>query len=274
MGGCELTLDESMKLFKRLLGNRDFENYRDLLLVLLQKEMKVRYKDKMLGYLWSLASPLMFAIVYFFAFKLVMRVQIDDYPLILLSGLFPWQWFANAVGFSPALFVYNASIIQKVNFPRSIISLADSLNHLVHFLLCLPIIIGFVIFFQRSLFPQWIYGIPLLVIIQTLTIHGITLLLASLNLFVRDIERLVGIILQLIFFFTPIVYTIDLIPEKYHYLLNFNPAAPLMVNWQSLLVSGTLDYGFLGVSAIHAAVFLWLGYTVYNKLSWKFAELV
>lgn len=262
-----------MKL-TQTLRNRDFENYKDLLFVLLQKEMKVRYQDKVLGYLWSVASPLTYAIVYFFAFKLVMRIAIEDYPLALLSVLFPWQWFSNGVEFAPLLFIFNAPIIKKVNFPRDIISLAASLNHLLHFVFSLPVLFFLVFLYQRSPSITWLYGIPLLMLIQVLTIHGITLLFASLNLFLRDIERLVSVITSFVFFFTPIVYTLDMVPPEFQALMKFNPAAPLMINWRNIFVNGTLDYGYLGLSAGYALLFLVIGYAVYKKLSWKFAEVV
>ncbi len=260
---------------RKFLGSyRNFENYRDLVLVLVQKEVKIRYKDKVLGYIWSIASPLAFAFVYYAAFKVVMRVPVENYSLILVSGLFPWQWFVNCVDSSPVLFVNNAAIIKKVNFPRDILLLATELNHMVHFILSLPVILLFMFLFKVAPTPTWIWGLPLMLLIQLVTVHGISLVLASLNVFLRDIERLVNILTMILFYFTPIIYTVDLIPPEYRHLIPFNPAAPLMINWRHLFVEGTLDWRFLLLSLIYALLSLVLGYTVYKKLAWRFAEVI
>ena len=92
---------------------KNFRNYRDLILVLTAKEIKVRYKNNVLGYLWSIANPLAFALVFFVAFKIFLKWDIKDYVLFLIAGLFPWQWFANSVGVSCGVFIGNASIIKK-----------------------------------------------------------------------------------------------------------------------------------------------------------------
>lgn len=263
-----------MKRLKDFSYHRNLENYRDLLLVLLQKEVKVRYSSKMLGYLWSVASPLAFAFVYYIAFSGILRVRVEGYPLILMSGLFPWQWFGNSVGSAPRQFLNNSTIIKKVNFPRNIIPLATVMNHMVHFVLSLPVIILFMMIYHKPISTSWLYGMPLMILVQLITVYGISLILASLNLFLRDIERLTQIVMTFAFYFTPIIFTIDMIPEKYRYLIPFNPAAPLMINWRNLILHGTMDFHYLGISFVYAIAFLILGTAVYNKLSWKFAEVV
>jgi len=263
-----------MKRLKDFSYHRNLENYRDLLLVLLQKEVKVRYKSKVLGYLWSIASPLAFAFVYYIAFSGILRVRVEGYPLILMSGLFPWQWFGNSVGTAPKLFLNNATIIKKVNFPRNIIPLATVMNHMVHFVLSLPVIVLFMMVYHKPISISWLYGMPMMILIQLVTVYGISLILASLNLFLRDIERLTQIVMTFAFYFTPIIFTLDMIPEEYRYLIPFNPAAPLMINWRYLILDGTVDFYYLGISVAYAIAFLLLGTAVYNKLSWKFAEVV
>lgn len=258
----------------RYFNSRTFENHRDLLLIILQKEIKVRYKDKFLGYLWSIANPLAYAFVYYFVFSILMRVPVEGYPIILISGLFPWQWFANSVGSSPRLFLGNAAIIKKVSFPRNIIPLATILNHALHFVLSVPVIIIFLLIFKKAPTLAWLYGFPSLMVVQLVMVYGIALALATLNMFLRDIERLTSILMTFAFYFTPIIFTVDMIPEKYRYLIPLNPAAPLMINWRNLILHGTLDFGYLLISAGYALAFFAIGYYIYRKLSWKFAELV
>jgi lipopolysaccharide transport system permease protein len=249
-------------------------NYVDLVLVLTQKEIKVRYKSNVLGYLWSVAHPLAFALVFFIAFKVIMRIQMENYSLFLIAGLFPWQWLANSVGMAPNMFIGNASIIKKVNFPRNIIPLAMVLQDMFHFILAIPVIILFMIFAQQSPYVSWLYAIPMLLCIQLVMTYGLSLLVSSINLFFRDMERLTGIAMMLFFYLTPIVYPVEMIPERFRYLMDFNPLAPLMISWRNMFLSGTLEPKYLMVSAAYAIVFFALGYAVYKKLSCKFAEVL
>jgi len=248
--------------------------YLDLIIVLTQKEIKVRYKSSFLGYLWSIGHPLALAFVFFLAFKIVMKVEIENYSLFLIAGLFPWQWFSNSVNSSPSVFLQNGSIIKKVNFPRNIIPLTIILQEMFHFLLSIPVIILFLFMYHKSPSFSWLYGLPILVSIQFLMIFGISLMISSANLFFRDLERLTSIFLTLLFYFTPIIYPETMVPQEYKTLINLNPLAPLMVSWRKLFLNGTLEIFDVGISLVYALVALVLGYQVYRKLSWRFAEIL
>jgi len=251
-----------------------FENYRDLIVVLTQKEIKVRYKNSFLGYLWSIANPLAFAFVFFIAFKVVMRIRMENYTLFLIAGLFPWQWFSNSVNISPMIFLGNTSLIKKVNFPRSFIPLATVLNDMVHFIFSIPVIVLFLLIYRKSPSLPWLYGIPFLLVIQLLMTYGISLIVSSMNLFFRDMERLTLILTTFVFYFTPIIYPVEMIPERYRYLINLNPIAPLMVNWRDLFLEGLINPLFLLISLLYALLSLGIGYAVYRRLSWRFAEVL
>jgi lipopolysaccharide transport system permease protein len=254
--------------------NLKIQHYFDLIMVLTQKEIKVRYKSSVLGYLWSIGHPLAFAFVFFIAFKVVMKIQMEDYALFLIAGLFPWQWFANSVNVSPTIFLGNASIIKKVNFPRNIIPLTAVLQDMIHFVLSIPVIVLFLFLYHKSPSLTWLYGVPLLLSIQLLMTYGVSLMISSVNLFFRDLERLTVICTTLLFYFTPIIYPLSMIPEKYKQLINLNPIAPLMVNWRNLFLNGILDPASLIVSLAYSIFTFIIGYFVYRKLSWKFAEVL
>lgn len=253
---------------------KNLKNYRDLIFVLTDKEIKIRYKNSFLGYFWSLANPLAFSFVFFIAFKVVMRIEMENYTLFLISGLFPWQWFSNSINISPLIFLSNASIIKKVNFPRNILPLATVLQDMFHFILSIPVIVIFLFIYHKSPSLSWLYGIPLLLIIQLLLIYGLSLMISSLNLFFRDLEKLVALLITFVFYFTPIIYPVKLIPQGYRYLINLNPLAPLMISWRNLFLDGTFEPIYLSVSSIFAIVSFIIGYSVYRKLSWKFAEVL
>lgn len=257
-----------------LLSMRSFENYKDLIAVLTQKEMKVRYKSSVFGYLWSVAHPLAFAFVYFVAFKIVMRVQMEDYSLFLISGLFPWQWFASSVSAAPTIFLGNASIIKKVSFPRNVIPLSTVLQDMIHFILSMPVIVVFLFIYHKTPFLSWLYGIPILLVIQVIMTYGAALFVSSVNLFFRDFERMTSIMITLLFYFTPIIYSETMVPEQFRALIYCNPLSPIMLSWRNLFLSGTIDPMAVAVSFAYSVVFFLVGYFIYRKLSWKFAEVL
>lgn len=250
------------------------QHYIDLIVVLTQKELKVKYKSSFLGYLWSVGHPLAFAFVFFVAFKVVMRVEVEDYALFLIAGLFPWQWFSNSVNASPLAFLGNASIIKKVNFSRNLIPFTQVLQDMIHFVLAIPIIMLFLFIYRKAPSLSWLYGIPALLTIQFFMTFGVCLIVSSTNLFFRDLERLTTIFTTLLFYFTPIIYPERMVPEKYKTLINLNPLSPLMVNWRNLFLGGTLEAAYLAISLGYAMLAYLLGYWVYKKLSWKFAEVL
>lgn len=246
----------------------------DLITVLTQKEIKVRYKSSVFGYLWSIGHPLAFAFVFFIAFKVVMKIQMEDYALFLIAGLFPWQWFSNSVNAAPMVFLGNASIIKKVNFPRNIIPFTTVLQDMIHFILAIPVIVLFLFLYHKMPSLTWLYGIPLLLGVQFLMTYGISLMVSSINLFFRDLERLTVIFTTLLFYFTPIIYPETMIPEKYKPLINLNPLAPLMISWRNLFLNGQLEPASLMVSLAYSIFAFMIGYFVYRKLSWRFAEVL
>jgi lipopolysaccharide transport system permease protein len=255
--------------------NSRIQHYIDLITVLTQKEMKVRYKSTFFGYVWSIAHPLAFAFVFFMAFKVVMRIQMEGYAVFLIAGLFPWQWFSNSVNASPMVLLLNASLIKKVNLPRNILPLATVLQDMIHFILSIPVIVLFLLIYQKTPSFSWLYGIPALLLIQLLMTYGLSLMLASVNLFVRDLERLAVIGTSLLFYFTPIIYPETMIPARYKTLVLYaNPLSPLMVSWRNLFLSGTLKLSLVAASFAYALFTLMLGYAVYTRLSWRFAEVL
>ncbi|NJO43936.1 MAG: ABC transporter permease [Cyanobacteria bacterium CRU_2_1] len=260
---------------KHFGNQRSLDNYKDLVIVLLQKELKVRYKNKLLGYLWSLANPLASALVFYIAFQVFLRVSEPNYALFLIAGLFPWQWLSNSVNSAPNLFVGSGSIIKKVNFPRNIVPLCAVLNHMIHFIITIPVILLFMVIYRQSPSLSWIYGFPILLTIQFVMAYGIALGLSSINLFFRDLERLTGVIMNFLFYFTPIIYDVDRFPERYRDLLIvINPATPLMYNWRKLILHGQLEPLYVLLSILYAILFFAIGFSIYKKLSCKFAELL
>ncbi len=246
----------------------------DLAVVVTQKELKVRYKSSFFGYLWSIANPLLFAMIYFFIFKLVMRVQIPNYTLFIISGLFPWQWFASSTSNSLLSFLANAQIIKKTNFPRSIIPISNVMMECLHFLCTVPVIIVFLYIYDMRPSIDWLIGIPLIGLGQILLMLGIAFTLSSLNLFFRDLERFVGLGIMLLFYCTPILYSADMIPEQYRWLVTYNPFSCMILSWRQLFMNNSINYEMILELYFYGALSIIFGSVVFNKLKHKFAEIL
>lgn len=253
---------------------KDLGYYKDLIFVLTKKEIKVRYKNSYFGYVWSLLNPLAFALIFYFVFGIIMRVKMEHYSLFLITGLFPWQWISNSLTASTTIYISNASIIKKIDFPRNILPLANTLQDMFHFLCAIPVIVAFMGIYGEVPSISWIYGIPLMLFIQMMTVFGLSMLLSSLNLFFRDLQQITNIVLMFIFYPTPILYSVDMIPDKYKHLVDYNILTPLILNWRSMFLHGKFDLYYLFLSILYGGGSLLVGWLCYEKLRYKFAEVI
>jgi len=250
------------------------EYYRDLVLSLLSAELAVRYRNTVLGYAWSVLHPLMFTLVFLFAFKVVLGIRIENYTLFLVAGMFPWQAIQNSICSSTGAFLGNSSLIKRVRFPRHFLVMVGVLNDLIHYVLSLPII-GLMMWFH-AVAPTYhlLWALPVLLAVQFLITLGVSLLVATCNLFLRDLERLVAIAMMLLFYLTPILYKEDMVPAGLRWVNYANPMASLVISWRHLFMGLPLDPYGLAASAGWAAAALLVGYGLYRKLNWRFGELV
>ncbi len=247
--------------------------YRDLVITLTGKEIKVRYKRTVLGYAWSLLNPIVYAVTYWIAFKAILNVRIEGYFVFLLSGLFPWQWLSSSLMLSPLAFVNNASLIKKIRFPRYLIILSTVFTEGLHFLLCLPVLLAIMYLFGRGeIALAWLWGIPILLLLQGTIIFGISLAIATCNAFFRDIERLLAMVMTVLFYLTPVIYEPRMVPAMFTPLMALNPFAPLIVAWRTLFLQGIVDWSAIGIASIAAVVSMGVGVLVFQRAQWKLAE--
>jgi lipopolysaccharide transport system permease protein len=254
-------------------AGRTLVYYRDLILVLLAKEFKLRYKSTFVGYAWSVLHPLVLAIIFFNVFRLFIR-GVPDYALYLIAGLFPWQWIANTCCGANMYFLGNGSLIKKVRFQRSTLVLAGVLNESIHFAISVPVIVAFMLYYGKAPTLGWLWAVPVLLAVQATMMFGAGLAIATCNLFFRDLERLVSLVTQLLFYLTPIVYAIDMVPPGYKWLFYANPFASIVICWQGLFYAGHVPAAYLGVAMTWSLGLLSLGMLIYHKKVWRFAEIV
>lgn len=247
----------------------------DLIRILVHKELKLRYRGTSLGILWSLANPLAFALVLHVAFKRVFRLDIENYAVFILAALFPWQWFTNSMGQGSTVFVFNSALIKKLSFPRVSLCAAVVLGDLTHFLVTIPVLLALVLVTGGAPSPgAWAVGVPLLIALQAVQTTALVTLVATVNAYLRDLQHLVSVALLLLFYVTPILYPVDMVPEGLRpVLLYLNPLAPLMISWRALVTENVLS-PFLAWAALHTALSVALALPFYRRLEWRLAEVV
>jgi len=247
----------------------------DLLWILTRKEIILQYKRTSLGIFWSLLNPLLLAFVFYIAFNIILGVQIQNFPLFILSALFPWTWFSTSVSASTVSLISNKSLVKKFLFPKHYLLMASVLSQGIHFVFSLPIIIILVYIYGKHVDIIWLIGIPVLLIIQFIITIGLSLAVSVINVYFMDFQFIVAFLLQVLFWITPIVYKFDNIPEIYRILfLYVNPLTPLMSSWRELFMSNTIYWNWVGIALLGSIVILFLGLLVFRRLSKRIDEVI
>lgn len=260
-------------------------SYRSLLYYLVQRDLKARYKNSVLGFLWSLLNPLGMMLVFVVIFGILRpQGEIERYPIFLLCGLLPWNYFNDSVMSSMNSINNGASLVKKVYFPRDILPIAEILSELVNFLLAFIVLFAALLIFRTN-FSPWLWMLPIVILIQTCFQIGIGLILSTLNVFYRDTAMIVTVLMLALFFLTPIFYDVDLLPatltlfgvdlplRRLFYI--FNPMASIINLYRDLLYAGTrttLDF-FLRTAAT-SLITLGVGYWVFDRYAGRFGEEV
>ena len=247
---------------------------RELTGSLVGRELRARYKGSALGFAWSLLNPLLMMAVYSLVFAHVMRVQVPHYGVFLLAGLLPWGWFAAGVTASAQAVTGNAGLIKKVRFPQEVLPVVAVLTHAAHYLLALPVLLGFML--AEGVWPTTaLLWLPLLLVIQAAFTLGLGLLLAAANAFFRDVEQLLGPLLMAWFYLTPVVYPLSFLPDRYQGWLQLNPLTALFAGYQAIFVQGQGPQPMLlAYTACWAGLLLYGGLVVFGAHRHDFAEVV
>ena len=257
---------------------RQLPRYRGLIQSLVSRELKARYRGSVLGFFWSFANPLLLLLVYTFVFSYVMRPPegIHDYALFLFCGLLPWTWFQTSLVESSGILISGGNLIKKVMFPAEILPIVTVLSNLVHFLFGLLILVVFLIYFQAPLQPLELLWFPVVVVVQLVLTLGFALILSALTVHFRDIKDILGNVMTLWFFATPIIYSWKNPPPQIRRFLNANPVTHLAVSYQEILYyDGPFGHWkWLLALGMGSVVLFLFGYFLFDRLRDSFAEEV
>lgn len=264
-------------------GRGAWARHRGLLAELVRRDLSARYRGSRLGILWSLFNPLVYMIVYSIVFSQFMRFPIQGaaYPVFLLSGLLAWNFFSQALIASVNSILGNASVVKKVAFPWVLLTLSAVLAAFINYLISLVLLVPVVLIFKAPLGVP-LLTLPLLVLITFGLTLGLGLLVAAGNVYFRDIEYLLNIVLQVGFFLTPIIYSLDLVTKAgqgfkrqiFYTVLKVNPMTWIAVGFQDVIAFNRLPVHWHGLlySAAVSVTMLVIGLVVFGRLQGKFAE--
>ena len=253
---------------------KNLYQYRELLKTNVQKEIRGKYKGSFLGVLWSFFNPLLMVLVYAIVFPYIMRTNIDNYLVYLITGVIPWNFFTTCITTGCNCVWMNGGIIKKVYFPREILPISVVAAGFINFLISCVIILLFVLFSGIGFSIQLLW-LPLIAIIQAILSLGLLFILSAINVYVRDIEYIVGFFLNLLFYATPILYTVDMFPPKFQWILYLNPMTHLVDAYRDIFYYKAMpDVSSLVFIAIFALLVLGIGYIIFRKLEKGFAEEV
>ena len=260
----------------QLIDFKELRAYRDLFYFLVLRDIKVRYKQTVLGGLWAIIQPFFMMVVFTLFFGNLAKVPSEGvpYPIFNYTAMVAWTYFANATTFSGNSLVQNTALISKVYFPRMMVPLAPVLAFLLDFAIAFVILIGMMLYY--GIYPTVMtLFLPLLVILMMLTASGVGMLLAALNANYRDIRYTLQFLVQFWMFASPVVYPVSMLPEKYHLIYAINPMAGVIEGFRSALLGTTaFPTQMLLVSSLTSIIIFIIGALYFRQTERYFADVI
>ncbi len=248
--------------------------YSELIKNLVASDLKVKYQSSVLGFAWSLLNPLLMMLVLYLVFNNIFRFEQEHFALYLLIGIIAWRFLANGTMVAMGSIVGKPSLVTKIFIPREVLTFSMTMSAFVSSILEFVVLIPLLLIFGASL-SFTILLFPVIHALYFVIVYGLSLLLASLYVYYRDLNQIWDIVLQIGFYTAPIIYPLSLVPEKYMFYYMLSPITRLMMMYRDILLYNTIPSAtdFI-IVAMCGMVFLVIGTVVFKKLSPRFAEEV
>ena len=257
---------------------KEIFQWRELLFNLASRDLKAKYRQATGGFGWMLVKPLVHMLIFSFIFGVVFKIKIDKYPLFLLSGLFAWSFLHSSLDGAANTIINNANLIKKAYFPRQILPISVILANLVNFLFSLLILSFFSFFLKVQLFNAIVW-LPIVILTQIILTVGLAFLVSSLNACFREAQFIMEIVILVLFYATPIVYSLDMakmaLPENLAKFYLLNPITGIISGYQNIFVYGTSpDLGLLLNSLFVSSLCFILGFAIFRHYEGIFVDLI
>lgn len=249
-----------------------YSQRRDLMRELVVRELKERYKRSVIGIAWSLLNPLAQWLVLSFVFSLVVPVKIAHYSSFVFSGILVWTWFQGSLLGGAMAITGHGSFIRQPGFPVALLPVVVVATNLIHFLLALPVLFGFLwIDGQRP--SLVLLALPLVIGLQFLLSLGMVYVIATINVTFRDTQHLLAVALLLFFYLTPVFYDVSAVPEQFRPFYWLNPLTILLDSYRRILLEGSWPQpALLAPLGLVTLLCLWLGHRIFVGASYRFVE--
>ncbi|MEQ1708150.1 MAG: ABC transporter permease [Terricaulis sp.] len=250
--------------------------YRELLIVLMMRDIQVLYKQAALGVAWAILQPVFAVVIFTIVFGYFARMPSEGvpYPLFAFAGVLPWTYFAEAVRRAGTGLVNDSDLVRKVYFPRLIMPLANVVTPLVDFCIAFLVLIAMMFFY--GVMPSWKFlVVPPLMIVAAVLALSIGLWLGPINVRFRDIKHTLPFLIQIWMYASPIVYPLSMVPQEWRWAYALNPMVGVIEGFRwAVFDRGDPDFGALGISAIVIAVLLFGGLLFFRRMERSFADLI
>jgi lipopolysaccharide transport system permease protein len=252
---------------------KELWQYREMIVSLVKRDLKSRYKGSILGFLWMFLNPLLQLCVYTIVFSGIMRMDIEKYYLFLFVALVPWIFFSTCLSGGTTVIFGQQDMVKKIYFPREVLPISFVTSQFVNMLLSFVVILV-VVFFNNIIIEPFAWLCLLLVmIIEYILCLGITLISSALTVYFRDLQHILGIISMAWMYLTPVLYPVDTVPERFLNLFNLNPMTPVTIAYRDILYYGRAPHMNTLLSAtILGIIVLVIGKVAFSKLQRGFAE--
>jgi ABC-2 type transport system permease protein len=251
---------------------REILQYRELLQTLVAKDLKIRYHGTIFGYLWSLLNPFLMMLVYTLVFAVFLRIKMEHYSLFLIAALLPWTFFSNSLLTGTVSIVGNAHFIQKFYCPRELFPAAILASNAIILLLSFIPFLLFLVYMKGTL--GWsLLLLPVVVVIHLAFTLGLALLLSGLFVFFRDVRHLLEFFMMIWFYLTPVIYPLDMVPEKYRFFFLLNPMVPILTLYRNVLYDLAFPAATTFLTALAVAcVSLFVGWKAFLSMEKSFVK--
>jgi lipopolysaccharide transport system permease protein len=260
----------------QLIDFKELMEYRDLFYFLVSRDIKVRYKQTVLGVLWAIIQPFFLMVVFNVFFGYLAKIPSNGipYPVFSYSALVAWSYFSNSVTGASNSIVTGSSLISKVYFPRIIVPLTPVIAFLADFVIAFVILLVMMLYYKMHI-TLMIFTLPLLVILMILAAAGVGMILAPLNARYRDITYTIPFLLQFWMFASPVVYPLSMLPEKYHLVYSINPMVGVIEGFRSVLLgTGPFPGQLLLMSAVVSLALFIIGALYFRQTERYFADII
>ena len=248
--------------------------YRELIWALALKELKIRYKRSVLGFMWALLNPAFMMLVLTLVFSTIMRFAIPHYAIFLLSVLLPLTFFSQSLSYAVEAIVANGDLIKKVAVPKLVFPMAALVSNLINLFLSLIPLALLVLGMRHPFYWTWLY-LPVPLLALTIFTLGLTFFFAAANVYYRDVSHILQVVLSAWFYVTPIIYSLDFIPEKHRWIFKLNPIIYVINGFRLAVYNGQLPKPqSIAASFICAFVSLFIGYSLFRKYQDNFVFYV